>query len=700
LAVGKLSSSWQSIDDRWSLIGQPARRQIASTRMSRLSDQTTNSITVDRSKLPRCRRTPRSDHVGMDFANLKGLTSNPRAFQIQGTLTPSPLSKQARTPNHSAGFHPMRFYVLALDYDGTIASDGRVSAATVAALQRLVDTGRRLVLVTGRELDQLLEIFPEVGLFEWVVAENGALLYRPSNREEKILAEPPPASFVLKLRERGVAPMSVGRVIIATWEPHQTVVLDTIRDQGLELQVVFNKGAVMVLPTGVNKATGLRAVLKKMNLSQHETVGVGDAENDHAFLELCECSAAVSNAIPALKQRVHLVTHGDHGAGVEELIDEIISNDLGNRVVQLAAHDLPLGIDRQGQTVTIPAFGPSVLIAGPSGSGKSTTTTSLMERLVERNYQFCIIDPEGDYESLTFAVSIGTGKRGPSSQEVLEMLGPAEQNVSVNLIGLRLSDRPDFFSNLLPQILQFREQSGRPHWLIVDEAHHLFPMSWDLGTKFASKLNRAVFITVHPDQLHQDVLASVGTVIAVGPRPEKTLRDFCKAQNLIPPICDFGEQVTGEVVVWDRASNGKPRSVQITPPVTELHRHIRKYAEGELPPERSFYFRGPAGKLNLRAQNLIMFLQTADGIDDETWQFHLKEGDYSKWFRSCIKDAALADETVLIESAASTSAAESRDKIRSLVERRYTLPTTTARLAADKDLTSEPRPATEPNSKP
>lgn len=402
----------------------------------------------------------------------------------------------------------MRYYVLALDYDGTIAHHGCVAPETIAALQRLVDTGRRLVLVTGRELDELLAIFPEVALFEWVVAENGALLYRPSNREEKILAEPPPGGFVETLRERGVEPISTGRVIIATWEPHQSVVLECIREHGLELQVVFNKGAVMVLPTGVNKATGLCAALKQMNLSQHETAGVGDAENDHAFLELCECSAAVANAIPSLKQRVHLVTQGDHGAGVAEFIEEMIAGDLAERGSKLPAHNLPIGVDLENNPVAIPAFGPSVLIAGPSGSGKSTTTTSLMERLVERKYQFCIIDPEGDYESLSFAVAIGTGKRGPSSQEVLEMLTPAEQNVAVNLIGLRLSDRPDFFAKLLPQILQLREQSGRPHWLVVDEAHHLLPKSWDLGTKFAAKLDRAVFITVHPEQLHPDVLAS------------------------------------------------------------------------------------------------------------------------------------------------------------------------------------------------
>jgi HAD superfamily hydrolase (TIGR01484 family) len=93
-------------------------------------------------------------------------------------------------------------------------------------------------------------------------------------------------------------------------------VLEVIKALGLELQVIFNKGAVMVLPSGTNKATGLKAALKEVGLKPEEVVGVGDAENDHAFLELCGCAVAVGNALPAVKDRAHLVTEATHGAGV------------------------------------------------------------------------------------------------------------------------------------------------------------------------------------------------------------------------------------------------------------------------------------------------------------------------------------------------------------------------------------------------
>jgi len=78
----------------------------------------------------------------------------------------------------------MRYVALACDYDGTLASDGRVAEPTLEALRRLRASGRKLVLVTGRELEELISVFPDLDLFEWVVAANGALLYEPSTRTE------------------------------------------------------------------------------------------------------------------------------------------------------------------------------------------------------------------------------------------------------------------------------------------------------------------------------------------------------------------------------------------------------------------------------------------------------------------------------------------------------------------------------------
>jgi HAD superfamily hydrolase (TIGR01484 family) len=569
----------------------------------------------------------------------------------------------------------MRYHALATDYDGTLAHHGRVDETTLAALERLLSTGRKLILVTGRELPDLLNIFPEVHLFESVVAENGALLYRPSTKEERTLGSPLPENFVETLRKRGVDRVSVGRVIVATWEPYEKVVLDTIHDLGLELQVIFNKGAVMVLPSGITKATGLTAALKELELSPHEVVGVGDAENDHAFFSLCECAVAVANALPAVKERADVVARGDHGAGVAELIGHLVDSDLHDLDARLTRHHLAVGTAEDGSEVRLPPHGPGVLIAGPSASGKSTTAASFLERLAEQHYQFCIIDPEGDYEALALAVTLGSSKRGPTVEEILQLLRNPEQNAVVNLVGLPLADRPPFFLALLPRLLEMRARTGRPHWLVVDEAHHLLPASWEPGTlAFPQELKSTLFITVHANQVAAAALASVGTVVAVGNAPEETIGQFCEAVQEKPPKLAPVTLESGEVLLWSRRDGQPPQRVRITPSRTERRRHTRKYAEGELPPDRSFYFRGPDNKLNLRAQNLMLFLQLGDGVDDATWEHHLRAGEYSRWFREGIKDEALAAEAGGVERRNNLSAAESRKQIRAAVERRYTQP--------------------------
>ena len=222
----------------------------------------------------------------------------------------------------------MRYLALATDYDGTLAHDGEVTGAAVTALCRLRASGRRAILVTGRELQELLWIFPEVELFDLVVAENGALLYSPKDRWEQILVEPPPARFVMALRERGVTPLNIGRAIIASVESEGAAILDAIHSLGLDLQVIFNKGSVMVLPSGVNKATGLAAALEHLGLSREHVVGVGDAENDHPLLRYCGLGVAVADALPSLKEHADIVTRGGQEEGVIELIDGMLADDL------------------------------------------------------------------------------------------------------------------------------------------------------------------------------------------------------------------------------------------------------------------------------------------------------------------------------------------------------------------------------------
>ncbi len=231
----------------------------------------------------------------------------------------------------------MKFDVLATDYDGTIAHDGIVDDATIDALMRARDAGLRLVLVTGRELTDLFHTFPHPALFDLIVAENGAVLYDPATQTVDVIAPPPPSALLERLKKENV-PLSVGHSIVATVEPYEHKVLAVIRDLGLEWHVIFNKGSVMALPAEVTKATGLAAALAVLDVPHERVIGIGDAENDHAFLRACGLAVAVANALQAVKETAHIVTEGARGSGVRELIDRAIADDLPDVLTPPPAH--------------------------------------------------------------------------------------------------------------------------------------------------------------------------------------------------------------------------------------------------------------------------------------------------------------------------------------------------------------------------
>jgi phosphoglycolate phosphatase (TIGR01487 family) len=567
----------------------------------------------------------------------------------------------------------MHFLVVATDYDGTIATDGNVDARTIDALERLRASGRKLVLATGRHLSDLCNVFPRLEIFERAVIENGGLLYDPATRREKFLCDPPNERFTSFLREHNV-PFSVGRSIVSTWQPHEKAVLSAIRELGLDLQVIFNKGAVMVLPAGVNKGTGLQAALQELGISYHDVVAIGDAENDIAFLKLAGCGVAVANALPSVKERADIVLDRPRGEGVVELAEQLLENDLSGFENQLQRHSILLGtsVEDEKKEIRVSPRAGSILVAGPSGSGKSTTVAGILEQLAEHNYQFCLIDPEGDYQGFTSAISFGSSKEPPDTKAIFQGLSLPDQSVLVDLLGVKLEDRPTFFSSLLPYMQELRARTGRPHWLIVDEAHHMLPDSGQLlDDNTAQVLDSSIMITVHPEHVAKTALSLVNVVIAIG-KPSAVFDSFAGVLEIPSPSIDADTLASDEAMVWFRKGTEAPLRIKAIRSSKDKLRHARNYAQGELSPEQSFYFRGPESRLNLRAQNLTTFLQLADGVDDDTWMFHLREGHYSQWFDSIIKDQELGGQAKGVEQDQSISPLESRRKIRDAVETRYT----------------------------
>jgi phosphoglycolate phosphatase (TIGR01487 family) len=220
----------------------------------------------------------------------------------------------------------MRFEALATDYDGTLAFQGRVSESTATALGQFRSSGRKVILVTGRQIEDLEQVCPYFPLFDVIVAENGGVLYWPGKDLTETLGPPPDPSFLSALRLREV-PFVTGQVVVATWEPYGSAVLETLKATALDLNVIFNKGAVMVLPNHLNKATGLAQALKKIGISPSKVIGAGDAENDLALLQFCGYSVAVANALPSLKDEADIVTTGSHGSGIEEIIARVLNEE-------------------------------------------------------------------------------------------------------------------------------------------------------------------------------------------------------------------------------------------------------------------------------------------------------------------------------------------------------------------------------------
>ena len=241
--------------------------------------------------------------------------------------------------------------------------------------------------------------------------------------------------------------------------------LEAIHELGLEWQIIFNKGAVMVLPPGVNKASGLAAALDALGLSPLNVVGIGDAENDHAFLRLCGCSVAVANALDAVKETADVVTAGARGAGVVEIVDRLLGKT--EPVEPPARHRLPLGQDNAGEPVALRADVEGVLIAGSSGIGKSTIATALLEQA--RRARLPVLrrsTPRATTRSSRAPSSSATPSACPPCTRCLICSPRRRSNLVVNMLGLEVAERPAFFADLLPQVAAMRARTGRPHWIV------------------------------------------------------------------------------------------------------------------------------------------------------------------------------------------------------------------------------------------
>jgi hydroxymethylpyrimidine pyrophosphatase-like HAD family hydrolase len=468
----------------------------------------------------------------------------------------------------------MRYIALAVDFDGTIAHDSHCPPHVVDGLKRLRETGRRLLLVTGRELPELLSIFPDIGIFDRVVVENGALMYRPASGEKEELGEPPPPAMIEMLKARGV-PLSIGQSIVATVEPHETAVIEVIRELGLERQVIFNKGAVMILPAGVNKATGLAIALKELGLSARNVVACGDGENDHALLDSSEYSVAVANAIPTLKEKADRVTVEKRGDGILEVVADLIEHDLANAPPRKPRRVVNLGKDVNGNAVTVPAAGVSMLVTGGAHCGKSSFVIRVLERVADRGYQYCVLDTRGEYVDFNPAVVFGTRDHAPDVTEILSALEKPKVHAVVCLVAVPPAERRGFVAKLLRSLVALREETGRPHWVVIDEAQEAPTDDKVRGELADEPAENAIHVTSNPASLPLDILASVDLVVGRGPAAHASLVAYADAVSGPRPPEPLHAPRDGEALVWFRRGGDAPILVELP------HRDASKRSESE-----------------------------------------------------------------------------------------------------------------------
>jgi hydroxymethylpyrimidine pyrophosphatase-like HAD family hydrolase len=409
----------------------------------------------------------------------------------------------------------MRYVALAAGFDGVLARDDHCDERCIDALRALAATGRKLILVTGRELRELLEMFPEARIFDYVVAENGAVMYRSATRQSEILAQAPPEMLLQELRRRNVTPLTVGSSIVRTAPENEREVVEVLRKLQLEMQLVTNHGWLMLLPTGVSKASGVLSALKELGVSRHNLVAIGDAENDLPLFGFAEQAFAVQNADDKLKELADRVTEGEYCDGFLEVAHELVATDLAKNVPR---HKLAVGVREDAQPVELIPCRDSLLVCGPDRSGKTALCNRLIEQLLDRSYQCCVIgaDMSGLYRAPSGVSLFGDAHDVPRLTDIMSALEVPSASVAINLAALAVDTRPLFTEALLLQLQALHDRVGRPHAVVIHRADTFLAGSSVLAASARLSEVTMIYSSAEPERLPPSVTASISMAVVLG----------------------------------------------------------------------------------------------------------------------------------------------------------------------------------------
>lgn len=548
--------------------------------------------------------------------------------------------------------------VLACDLDGTLAEDGQVAAETWDMLRQAKIAGITIVLVTGRALDSFAAEGPYAELCEAIVAEDGAVVYFP-RRDTVALPFGRLDPAVLQDLEALDIPLRQGMATVATHVPHDQAILGVLQRVGGGVAVEYNRGAVMVLPPGATKGTGLRYALHELGYSPHNVVACGDAENDRSLFEMVEFAAAVSNALPDIKALADAVLPQVNGTGVQDFIKGLVA-----RRVPVCrprpSRRLLLGHRTDGTPVYLDPFAlvnSNAGIFGASGSGKSWLAGLLGEELLKQGYQACIIDPEGDHRVLGAAprtlVLGAPGRPLPSAADVVNFLESSCVSLVLDFSAYAAAECAAYTLELLRALRSLRARRGRPHWFLVDEVQTLCPLQGGQLTDLLLDTMPGVgLVSYRPSQVAPALLEALDhwLVTRLSLREEiEVLRPFMTRQvggsealshlSTLPlgqaylGVSNPEQSLPGKGFIEFRVESRSAPHI----------RHLQKYLKVPLPEPKRFYFRDESSRyLGRTAANLWEFREALSELPIGSLQHHLRRKDFERWLHDVLHDAELA----------------------------------------------------------
>lgn len=541
----------------------------------------------------------------------------------------------------------MKFSVLVLDYDGTLARDGKTDPTIVHAIREARSRGITVILATGRILSELRRVLDERDLFDAIVAENGAVLAFPSGRT-RLLGHAPPRQFLDELRRRKIK-FGLGDCVVEADADAAPKILKVIRELRLPLMLAFNSARVMVLPQGITKAAGLREALKTLRLSLHSAIGIGDAENDHALIEACEIGVAVGWGSSSLQKIADEVLKGSWPDAIANYIRQVSAQ------TKLPPHRVDsrrilLGHTREGELVESAVHGHNILIAGDPRSGKSWITGLFCEQLILQDYSLCVIDPEGDYatlESLPNVVVFGRGDPAPRWSEIERTLRYPDASLVLDLSHLGHEEKVGYVADLLPALARLRRRSGLPHWIVIDEAHY-FLNDCHSEPPVDLELLAYLLVTYRASQLCSGLLRSVETIVATPltePDEVKALATICGAKAVESEWSAlFADLGIDEAALLPAKGSAEclPRRFIIAERITPHVRHRAKYLDVPMPAGHAFTFTSHGQPVGPPARTLKEFATLQEQLQPAAIEEHARHSDFSRWIGEVFGDQPLA----------------------------------------------------------